>query len=413
MKRILQLTGFLMLALGVLAEESPTKFKIGVEAGLGYNSNPYSLRNPVGDMMARIAPKFSLATQGRKLTLAVGGDANMASMFGLNGQPGFLVLTGGAGGSSTYNSKGVVSFFTQGGVNASRNLTELFVGNLTSLSGTAALGSTIRPKLGKLSLTVQGEYTVQGFSGLTYQNENSVPRQLNNQAYYLSGRFSWLFLPKTALYAESRYGFYENVDANNNALTINPLWVGGGLTGQITNRLAGGLSAHFSKIFIKGGEQTLASTSIPFGARLSLDWALANHSSIGMSVNREISPAPIFLDQASTSLNLKYNQTLWEKVVLTLSLQAGLLEYGKPYSNRVQEGFYNRQDVFGGAQLGLAYHMNTWLAFGISGEGFWRWTNTNPDVILERRSWVAAGDGSDYQLLFSRYMGNAFVRLTY
>lgn len=414
------------MSLSALAEGGKTKLSLGLEGGLGYNSNPYSLTDAqttgkaVGDMTAKIAPRISLTMEGSKLALGIDGNANMGVLFGLNSNPGFLLFSGGANGSSSYNRSGSVSFFTQGGLSASRSLGELFVGNMTNLTGKASLGSTIRPGGGKFSLTVQGEYAVQGYPGLTYQGTNTEPRRLNNQAYYLSSRLSWLFLPKTSLYAEARYGFYENLDMNDAKITVNPLWVGGGLSGQITSTLSANLSAHFSKMFMSG-PQTFASTSIPFGAKIGLDWKMAPHSSLSLNLAREIAPAPVFLDQASNSLTATYSQTMWEKFVLTVAPQGGLIEYGKPYTSaslggtsyRVQDGVKNRLDFYTSALLGLSYSLKEWLALGISGEGFWRWTNTDPAQALSQAGWVAIGDGTNYRSLFSRYQGNVFVRLTY
>lgn len=421
MKQLAWWFGVAAFSFSLLAGDSPTKLKLGLEAGLSYSSNPYSLVNPVGDMMTRIAPRLSLTTQGRNLSLGIDANGNMGATFGLNGNPGFLIFTGAAGGSSMYNPNGSVSFFTRAGLSASRNLGELFVGNMTNVSGTVALGSTITPGAGKFSFTGQGEYLVQGYPGLTINNQASTPRQLNNQSYYLAGRLSWRFLPKTALYSEARYGFFENTDANAIHLTINPLWVGGGLSGQITPRLVANISAHFSKIFIKGGPQTFASTSIPFGAKIDLSWTLPSESSLGVSLGREITPTPIFLDQASNLLAVNYSQTLWRKFVLTVNPQAGLLEYGKPYTSsdlgglqyRTQAGTGNRLDFFTGVSLGLSYSFNSWLAVGASGDGFWRWTNADPTQALNQNGWISNGGGGNYQSLFNRYQGNVFVRLTY
>ncbi|MES2504699.1 MAG: hypothetical protein V4534_07470 [Myxococcota bacterium] len=407
------------------AEDSFSKLKLNAEVGLGYSTNPYSLTKfqiadrAVADMFARVRPEIQISAHGRKLQIGLDAYSDMGLMFGLNANPGFLIFQGNAKGTSVYNQGGVVSFFTNGGLTASRNLGELFVGNLTNLTGKGVLGTTYRPGAGKLGITLQGEYLVQGYPGLIYEKTSSVPRSLNNQSYYLSSRLAWQFLPKTAAFADIRYGYFESVDSNDELITLNPLWAGAGVTGRITNKLVTTLSAQYSRIFMKDFAQGLPDTSFPMGAKLTLDWNYDTNATINFALARDMAPTPIFLDQFSNSLKIKWKQSFNGRWILGLDGQVGFLEYGKPYTTfsvtkfRIREDYKNRRDLFTGVALHFSYSFSDWLAAGISADAFWRWTNANVSQILTPAGWVAADDGSQLNDLFTRYEANVFVRLTY
>lgn len=419
--------GLLWVGFAIAQETAQIQPQVSVQAGLGYNSNPYSLtqtqiagKSP-GDMQLRLSPVFALANQGKKLSLSAGGSGNLSWMVGLNDNPMKLLFNGNANGATTYNPGGKVSLFTRGSLNASRSLGELFVGDMTNLTGNASLGGTWRPGGGKIGWTVQGEYQVQGYPGVTYNSQTTVPKSLNNQGYYLASRLSWQFLPKTALFTEGRYGFYETIDSNQVHVTTNPLSAGAGLTGRITDKLTATLSGHFSKILLKTSSQSLASTSFPFAANAILNWTLNPRISLAMNLSRGLNPTPIYLDSASNNISINYNQKLGQKFNLTLMPSFGLLQYGKPTTNlstinyRTDSSYLNRNDFFTEIQINLLYAMNEWCSLGVSGDGFWRWTNSNPDgnQILGPSGWVAQGDGSNFQSLYNRYQANVFVRLSY
>ncbi|MBH2005735.1 MAG: outer membrane beta-barrel protein [Myxococcaceae bacterium] len=406
---------------------SGQKPMISLEAGLGYNTNPYSKTDAqragksTSDILFRMTPTFSFANQSKRLVLEAAGATTLAWLMGLGDNPGFLVFSGKVEAASSYHPNAQFSIFSRGGVMASRNLGELFVGNMTNLTGKLSVGETWRPGSGKLAWTVQGDYQAQGYPSISLGAKTTQPRILNNQSYGLSSRLAWQFLPKTAVFLEGGYGFFGSVDSNQVGVTTNPLHLGLGLSGRITEQLVLSSSASFSRILLRTKDRSLASTFFPIGFDAMLAWTPTKRSALGLSASRKMTPTPIYLDSVNHHFSLRYEQKLAQKYSFTLKPSFGLFEYGKPDTSlssidyRLDPNWVNRTDFFVETQLGLAYAMNEACSLGLAADGFWRWTNSNPDEaqILGPSGWVARGDGGTFESLYTRYQIHLFIRVVY
>jgi hypothetical protein len=415
-----------------LSQENGTILHVGVDAGVGINTNPYSETDAVRagkpntlDVIFRIRPLFYLSAKGKKLELEIGMGGDLGGLAGIPGTGAdFLLFNGNAYGKGEFNKDGVISLFARGDFATSRQVTEVFVGTLTNLRGDAVVGTTIRPGGGALALTLDGQIAISGYSGLTTPGvgtDTTSVIALNNQSFYGHARIGWNFLPQTSVYVDGKYGAWVNSVATAQNLTVNPLWVGAGLTGDISERVSMTFAAGYANAFIT--QQTvlpIESTSLPVSGMAEAAWDIAEGSRLVLGARRDMSLVPTFIDMYTNQVYIKYDQRFFKKVLLSLYPQFNMYEYGKPYAAigattnaRSDTTLKHRSDLSLDMRADVTYFIRDWFGVGIAGQGSMRWTTANPLNILTLTAQVAAPNDNTFKPLFNRFEAVAFVSFNY
>ncbi len=432
-----------------ITDDGKTRLHLSLDAGFGYNSNPYSLANgneaapgsaPIrGDIVLKLRPILYLAARGKKMSFEMGLGADWAGFPGALGGPRqFVLFTGRAYGRGEVNQGGVASLFLRGDVLATREVGQLYVANFTHIRTEVDVGSTIRPgSVTKLDLDAQfvKEIWPQDLFGSTQNglagappanaaaaalvNANQVANNFNNTGIYGHARLNWRVMPKTSLFLEGKSGTFTTLLDSD--LTEVPVWVTAGVISGLGGNVTGTLSVGYADTFMQVGSATLKHDNIPVSAEASLIWDDHRGSQLSAGVTRQMSPVPDFLDVFANTAYLSLNEDFGHNVTLVFAPSASIYQFGRPEAARKAGLGSQRIDYSFDGRVELAYHFKKWLALGIAEAFTARWTNAdltgNPALQIANVPAGAAGliasASGNVQALFNRSETLLVLNMTY
>lgn len=369
-----------------LGRDAFTKLHLMLDAGIGYNTNPYSLQynNPalVGDMVLKLRPGIGLSVDSEKVFMNLNLSFEWGALpdIGHNGKnPSFLLFQGNANADAEFNRNGGVSLYVNDEFNATRKPNVLFTGNNLQLNNTVIAGINMRPG-GLATISVDGQYGINYWpskaSAGAWGDDNAGA--FNSDNFYGHARFDWKALAKASLYLDARGGLFNY--RGDRQVVATPLWTQIGITGNLSPKFRTTIGVGYANPFVRKANYALLPANylgVTFVANGK--WQMAQRSSMEFGFSRDMAPVPTYLDVTPLSGKLAFQQWIGEVVTIDLGVGSSYYYFGHTLADR-GSNMLHRQDITGSGNVGLTWHAKKWLSLGLTNTTDLRWSNS--DTLL-------------------------------
>ncbi len=404
-----------------LTEDGRSRAHIGIDAGVGFDANPYSvpIQNMItldgfaGDALYRIRPRASIAYPGS--LIAVQADASVD----YGGYPGLLNLAGvGAntrsfiitrsvlGAGFTVNRGGMFSFALRDDFVFSNDPAFLAPGStFMSVNNRLNAGLGFRPGGGTLQFKLSGQFGIQKFIDLpAVLPDTALVRNvlgagspvnvfdLDNINGRLALRADWRFLPKTGVYGELSAGahvfpFRPILQDGGPPLQF-PVRGAVGVMGQFTSKISGLAEIGYANpIVLQGVGSTVNFDSLFFlglVGQAEARWQITGSTYLAGGVVRRVQPTPLYQHLTNTRAYLMFTQSLFQKLVFRVNTGISGLQFGRDLT---QQGTANdplliigqssRVDGHFDLMADISYYLFDWWSFGVTNDFDVRLTNAS------------------------------------
>jgi len=373
-----------------LSEDGGSRLHIGVTAGAGFDTNPYT--SPLGsnefagDMVVRIRPYVDVSAPGS--TLAFSGRAQLDYGF----LPGivnpdtqsFLLYQTLLGADMELNRGGAFSFAVGDSVSWNTDPGVAVVGSLLSrVRNRLQAGAGFRPGGGTLNTRLQYTFDFTKFVDIEGNQGLIADGLLDSMNHSLQLRGDYRFLPKTGVFAALKGG-WQSYPFTNTQPTAFPVSLNVGLQGNLLPKLAFLLSAGYSNPLVFDDTGLVTATIIGAVGQAEVQWAISPTTRLSGGFRRTFDPIALYQFVGNNRVYAAFGQTLGQ---LQLSLNGGYsaLEFGAEQAGGLEltdrpTGRFD-QAIDGG--ISLDFFVLRWLSFGIQNSTDWRLTNaTDPSSSL-------------------------------
>lgn len=409
------------------SEDSQSRIHLGLDFGFGFNTNPYAisaqaqseLQSSRGapDLILKLKPAILLNVPSRKVAMDLGLAADAGLLPDVTGggkNYNFLLFNGKARGQFEVNRDGVVSFFTGDQVSASKQPAQLFVGNLVTIRNDLGLGIRIRPIGGLLAVTIDGRYGFEYWPGASFIDPQANPTglSLDNENLYGHLRIDWRFAAAGSFFIEAQAGRYTLTQEPSTRSY--PFWAQLGVSGALTSRLNGTISAGYTNPFVQlvSNNALLTGNFVGIYGTASLDWTFAEDANLALGYIRNANPVPLFLDVITNSGYVRYSQLFGRRVKLNLMPTVTQMYFGLPLQNgAVPTNKNNRQDVQMEVKAEAIYYVRDWFGLGFTNTTQVRWTNAAVADINSPAGQYSANQG--YNIAYTQNESLFVLSLNY
>ncbi len=398
------------------SEDAKARVHLGLDMGIGFNTNPYSLSaqeqqklttsRGQPDLIVKLRPAFLLNAPGRMMALEVGVGADTGALPDVTGGFGsnwnWMLFNGRARGQMEINKDGAVSFFIGDLLTGSKKPAELFVSNLFNIHNDVGAGVRIKPAGSTVNVQLDGTYGFDYWPGKDFIVASANPEglTLDSENVYGHLRVDWHFTPKGSFFVDAKGGRYTLLQEPTTRSY--PLWTAIGVNGELTKRLSGSISAGYANPFtvVVATNQLLDPGISGLTGQASLSWNFAQDASFSVGYMRNIAPSPTFLNVATNSAYASYVQQFGKKITLSIAPMVNHLYFGLPLDGNVLRSGSHRQDIGLDMRAEVIYYVRNWFGIGFSNQTNLRWTNAAVADIASPAGQVDGEKG--YDILFTR-----------
>lgn len=407
-----------------LFDNARVRGHFSLDAGVGLNTNPYSLPadldtieaaakaagklSPVSqksgmDMVFKVTPDFSVSTYGRKLGINMGFKGSwdvLPDIMNGGEHVNYGLFDGSAYGDVVYNKDGKFSFNLGNTLSASRNPSELFVASNFRIHDDLKLGVDVRPGGGAFTVGLEGTYgfdywpTADNF--IIGNIANAAGVDLNSSAVNGTLLVSWQFMPQTTAKLTISGGNYAL--ESNDKVRITPVSAMLGLSGKLSNKVTGDIALGYSNPLVAMNSKISTLNLVGIVGNANVNWEMSKSGSASLGLVRTIAPAPFFYFITSNTANIDFDYDFNNKISFGFTPSVMFLEFGLPESAAGKDA---RMDLGLSASLELMYHIRDWFSIGLQADTSWRWTNADIATIYGTESAYASNSGK-FEFLFER-----------
>jgi hypothetical protein len=368
-----------------LGEDTGARLHLGADAGVGFDTNPYTTPlatgDFTGDVTARIRPYVEAALPGANI--GVRGRAALDYGF----LPGavdpqtraFLLYQGSASGDLDWNRGGALNFNVGDTVSMNTDPGVVALGTLLSrVNNQLRLGVGLVPGGGTLRLRFGLTSTLVHF--FADDSESALLKEglLDSLANSLSVRADYRFLPKTGFFADARAGWQLYPFAQREVPQALPVGVRIGVQGQVLAKLSGLASIGYENplVFNASGLQTGGVVGLV--GQAEAQWQPLPTTSLAGGYRRNFDPIALYQYMGQNKFYVQGSH-LFGVTNVTAFAAWNLIEYGAEATGGQQltDRPTGRFDHAIALTVRAAYFVLPWLSVGVSNATDWRLTNAN------------------------------------
>jgi hypothetical protein len=375
-------------ALGIaLSPDGRSRLHLGVDAGVGIDTNPYLLPLAdgkfVGDAVARVRPNAAINYPGSLVAF----DADAAVDFGFlpdafsvgtTTSAGFpLLFQSRLGAGIEVNRGGMFSFALADNFAFNRDPGLLALGQtLNRITNGIRAGIGVRPGGGTMTWKLNAGFDIQKWLDLDNVGGPIADGVLDSYTLSADTRFDWRFLPRTGMFAQASIGWNNYYLSNVNPTSL-PMAVNVGLMGQFTQKLTGLASIGYSNPLTLDTDPVTGQYGVVSGNLLGLvgqaeiQWAFLQTARVAGGFIRTVNPAPLYQFAFNNRVYLNYTQTILNRFSIGLNAGYSLLNFGEEQAGLIPGGgtlttaTKGRTDHRVDGIANLNYYVLDWLAFGL------------------------------------------------
>ena len=368
-----------------LGEETGARLHLGADAGVGFDTNPYTTPLATGDFngdaVVRIRPYVEAAMPGA--TLGLRGRA----AFDYGFLPGvvnpetraFLLYQGMASGDLDWNRGGAVNFSVGDSVSLNTDPGVVALGTLLSrVNNQLRVGVGVVPGGGTLRLRFQVMSTLIHFFADNTESALLKDGLLDSLANSLSARADYRFLPKTGFFGELRAGWQLYPFARRDVPQAFPLAAIVGVQGKVLAKLSGLASLGYENplVFNAAGLQTAGVFGL--SGQVEAQWQPLPTTTIAGGYRRNFDPIALYQYMGQNKFYFQGSH-LFGVTNVSLAAAWNLIEYGAEETggDALTDRQTGRFDQALSLSARAAYFVLPWLSVGVSNSTDWRITNAN------------------------------------
>lgn len=366
-----------------LSEDGRSRLHVGLDAGAGFDTNPYSvsLDEPEfgGDITARIRPYLDISAPGSLISFRGRAALDYGFLPGaINPETrSFLLyqsqigadLEVNRGGMFTFAVGDTVSWNSDPGIAVLGSLLNRVHNQLRAGVGFTPGGGTLAFRLG-YSFDFLKYVDIQGNQGIIADG------LLDTMRHSLTLRTDYRFLPKTGLFNTISAGWqtYPFTDTQPNAF---PVTVTVGIQGNILPKLAGLASVGYSNPFVVDDTGLVTGGVVGIVGQAEVQWAPTPATGLAAGFQRKFDPIALYQYVGNNRFYGRFNQTLLGRFGLGLNAGYSILEFGDEVAGGVQLTNQQTGRLDGNLDVGASasYFFYDWLSAGITNNLDWRMTN--------------------------------------
>lgn len=373
-----------------LSEDGRSRLHLGLDAGAGFDTNPYSLTEANedfgGDFVMRVRPYLEVNAPGSLIAFKGRGGLDYGLLPGaINPDTrSFLLYQMNVAGDLEVNRGGMfnfgvgdtVSWNSDPGVAVIGALLNRIHNQLRAGVGMTPGGGTLQFRLG---------YAFDFTKYLDIQNNRGLVGDgvLDSMRHGLTLRSDYRFLPKTGVFASVAAGWqsYPFTDTQPQAF---PVSVNVGLQGNILPKLAGLVSLGYSNPLVVDGTGLVTGGVIGVVGQAEVQWAPSPQTSIAGGYQRKFDPIALYQFVTNNRFYGRLQQNLLGRFSLSVNAGYSILEFGNEVAGDIELTDRATGRLDGNLDVGVnvSYFFFDWLSAGITNDFDWRATNAN-DVATD------------------------------
>lgn len=371
-----------------LSADGRSRLHLGIDAGVGFDTNPYSV--PLdqggfsGDVAARIRPRANIEYPGS--TLAFEGTAMVDYGFlpGLidPGTRNLLLYQSMLSADVEVNRGGALRFAVGDSFSWNSDPGLASVGLIFNrIHNQLRAGTGFRPGGGALEFKLGYALDIIKYLELQQENGTVAEGDLDNMLNTLSFRTDYKFLPRTGFFGSVAIGYSVfdpfGIGTATENPTAFPLTVLVGVQGQILAKVAGLASIGYTNPFVIDPQDGLVTGGlIGIAGQAEIQWAPSPTTRMGGGFQRSFAPTALYQYAGNNRFYASLNQLLAGRFSLNLNAGYSILEFGEevvPLSDQPTGRLDGHLDTV----AGLTYFFTDWLSLGITDKVDWRVTNAD------------------------------------
>lgn len=373
-----------------LSADGRSRLHLGIDAGVGFDTNPYSVPLEVsafsGDLATRIRPRATIEYPGSSLAFDGSAMVDYGFLAGIidPGTRSLLLyqslLTADVelnrGGALRFAAGDSFSWNSDPGLAAVGLIFNRIHNQLRAGAGLRPGGGALDFKLG-YALDIIKYLDVNDDAIVGTIEEGDLDSLLNT----LTFRTDYKFLPRTGFFGSVAVGYnvfdpfgIGNPTENGQAFPVTAL---AGVQGQILAKVAGLASIGYSNPFVIDPQDGLVTGGlIGVVGQAELQWAPSPTTRLGGGFQRTFAPAPLYQYVGNNRFYLSLNQLLAGRFALNVNMGYSILEFGEEVV-QLSDQPVGRLDGHLDAVAGLTYFFTDWFSIGITDKLDWRVTNAD------------------------------------
>ncbi len=384
-----------------VTEDGRSRLHLGLNAGLGFDTNPYTTPLATGDFngdaSARIRPYIEATLPGAQWNLRGRAAFDYGFLPGaVNRQTRASLLYQASGGVDVEWNRGsawnfavgdTVSINTDPGVIALGSLLSRVNNQVRAGVGFTPGGGSLSFRLGLISTLV---HYFEDPNNDSFVLSDGLLDSLNNS---LTLRADYRFLPKTGLFAVVNAGWQTYPFAQRSMPQAFPLGGRLGIQGQFLSKLSGLASIGYENPFVFNTNGLQSGSVVGFVGQGELQWNPGPASALAAGYRRGFDPVALYQYLGQNKFYVRGSQLIGV-TELSGNLSWNVLEYGAEDTgdeaclrndleqcNQLTDKVIGRIDNAIAVNVRAFYYVLPWLALGVSNGLDWRLTNANTIAV--------------------------------
>ena len=368
-----------------LSADGRTRLHLALDAGLGFDTNPYTTPAETdrfsGDLTARIRPAVEVNVPGSLVAFTGKGRIDYGFLPGIvdASTRNFLLYQSAVSADFEVNRGAMFNFAAGDAVSWHNDPGIAVVGtSLNRVDNLLRAGVGWTPGGGALNLRLGYAFGFLKYLDLEQKKGIISQGQLDTMNHTLHLRTDYRFFPKTGVFTVLHGGF------QNYPFTITqgyafPVGLSIGVQGNVLPKLAGLASLGYSNPLVLDPRGALLTGSL-FAAvgQLELQYAPTATLSLSGGFQRKFDPIALYGFVGTNRFYGNFTQTLLGRFALNMNIGYSVLQFGTEQSSIVltdtPEG---RMDSHLDGAVEIKYYVFDRLSFGVSNTTAWRTTNAN------------------------------------
>lgn len=379
-----------------LSEDGRARLHLTLDAGTGFDTNPYSVPLEAnlfaGDFAARLRPAANIEYPGSSLDLKSNFFIDYGFFPGLINpvSQNFLLYNTGADANLLIDKDNQLSWAVGGQFRWVSDPGQATLGSIFNRVNTQVAGGVqYRPNNGTIKLRANYIFNFEKWLDFL-PNTVGGDFSLDNMQHTLQLRGDWRFFPKTGLFVDAKAALHVYPFSPINPTSF-PVWVNLGVMGQITPKLTGLASIGYANPLTFDDQRFGApqiETADFFGlvGQVEAQWVAGPTTRLAGGFQRNVNPAALYQYMTDNRFYIRFNQGIGAKFIFKASATYDLIQFGLEQPNADGQNFTDRVagdrfDARLDANVDLTYYMNDWFSVGLSNNLTWLNSNAtiNPD----------------------------------
>lgn len=378
-----------------LSEDGRSRLHLGVDAGVGFDTNPYTTPLATGqfngDGVARIRPYVEAVMPGSLLSVRGRTALDYGVLPGVVNPDtrAFLLYQASAGGDVEVNRGGALNLAVGNTVSMNTDPGIVALGTLLSrVNNQARIGVGFVPGGGTLRLRLGVTNSLlHYFPASTTDSAVLIDGVLDSMSTNATLRADYRFLPKTGAFATVGAGWFLFPFSSRELPQAFPVSVRVGLQGQVQTKLSGLVSVGYENPLVYNRNGLQSGNVVGLVGQGEVQWAPFPTTSLAGGFVRRFDPIALYQFLGQNKTYVRASQ-LFGVTQVAANVAWNVLEYGAEDTGsaaclqseledcaQLTDKVTGRVDhaIVGG--ITASYFVLPWLSLGVSNNTDWRITN--------------------------------------